>query len=211
MAGRKKPGWQQFLLDGDCDVWLLTEVNEDIVLPGFELHLGTASMALRRRWAGVYSRRPATPLPDPHPASAAVVIDGVTYCSTVLPWTASGGEPNWPGGDGPEGKHAGRTAHALQVLRASLPSSGLVWGGDWNHALDGPEGAGSMGGRRHLAAMLAELDLKVPTTWLPHRLGTLSIDHLAVPVAWPVTAARHRRSDGLSDHDSYVIDVVPRD
>jgi hypothetical protein len=210
MAGWKRPGWQQFLLDGDCDVWLLTEVDEDTVLAGYDRHLGLDTMTARKRWAGVFSRRPLASLPDPHRASAAAVIDGITLCSTILPWKSSGGEPHWPGGETPGGQHAARMAHALRVLVPSIRTPNLVWGGDWNQALDGPEGAGSFAGRSHILRAVDDLGLKVPTTWLPHQSANLSIDHIAVPRSWSVSASEHRPAGRLSDHDCYVVDVAPR-
>lgn len=52
-----------------------------------------------QRWAGVYSRLGPQPLPDPHVASAAAIVDGATYCVSILPWRPCGGEPTWPGTD----------------------------------------------------------------------------------------------------------------
>ena len=208
MAGWLKPGWQELLIGANCDVWLLTEVNESVELPGYHRHLGEARIAQRRRWAGVYSRSPLRPLPDPHLASAAAVVDGTTYCSTILPWAGSGGEPNWSGGDPVQGLHAGRMRHALDVLMGRLPRTDLVWGGDWNQSLSGQEGAGSLGGRRHLLAAIDELGLTVPTAGLPHRIdGLLSIDYIAVPTGRVVVGAEHVGAVGLSDHDCYVVDV----
>lgn len=47
-------------------------------------------MAPHRRWAAVLSRTELTPLRDPHPASAMTVVDGMTYCSSILPWRSCG-------------------------------------------------------------------------------------------------------------------------
>ncbi|SOC50294.1 hypothetical protein SAMN05660748_3040 [Blastococcus aggregatus] len=208
MAGRLAPGWRDLLLDGDCDVWLLTEVNLDVELPGYAMHRGSELMAPRRHWAAVLSRVPLTPLSDPHVASAAAVVDGVTYCSTILPWRSSGGEPTWPGAEPPRNLHAGRTRHALAMLLAALPRRELVWGGDWNHALSGREYAGTKGGRKHLLGAVDELGLQVPTASLPHRIeGLLSIDHVAVPGSWAVARTERLDASGLSDHDGYVVDV----
>src|SRR3954464_13738899 len=89
LAGRWQSAHAQLLADQHCDLWLLTEVNERVELEGFQRHLSLGLMAPRRRWAGVYSRRALTPLPDPHVASAAAVVDGITYCSTILPWRSA--------------------------------------------------------------------------------------------------------------------------
>ena len=53
----------------ECDVWLLTEVRDDTSVPGFGSHFTAARMGERKHWAGVFSRSPIDPLPDPHPAS----------------------------------------------------------------------------------------------------------------------------------------------
>lgn len=57
IAGRWSEHHQSLVADADCDVWLLTEVNERTELPGYALHLSEARMAPRRRWAGVASRQ----------------------------------------------------------------------------------------------------------------------------------------------------------
>lgn len=96
-----------------------------------------------------------------------------------------------------------------------MPREDLIWGGDWNHALEGREYAGSKGGRGVVLDAVARLRLHVPTADLPHRLeGLLSIDHIATPVgsSWR-SATRHGPTvDGrsLSDHDAYVVDVELR-
>ena len=104
----------------------------------------------------MFSRSALTALPDPHTASAAGVVDGVTFCSTILPWRSCGPVP-WG-----EGTHAVRTAAVLDTLLSALPRGALVWGGDWNHSLVGRETAGSMAGRGHLERALEELGLQVP-------------------------------------------------
>jgi len=100
-----------------------------------------------------------------------------------------------------------RTAEAVDAIEAGKPS---VWGGDWNHALSGPEQAGSRGGREHVLDAIQQLGLQVPTADLPHWIdGHLSIDHIAVGRKETVTAARRlpAREQGLSDHDCYVVEV----
>ena len=143
LAGRSSDHHQTLLASADCDVWLLTEVNERTVMPGYELHASQMLMAPERRWAAVASRLPMTPKPDPHPASARVRIGTTTYVSSVLPWKGCGATPPWVGD-----RHADKTRHAVDDLVTELTSiKSLVWGGDWNHALTGREYAGSIGGR----------------------------------------------------------------
>jgi hypothetical protein len=72
-------------------------------------------------------------------------VDGLRVCASVLPWRSCGADP-WGSGD-----TAARTVRAVDSVRAARPT---VWGGDWNHALCGPETSGSMAGRRHLAGVL---------------------------------------------------------
>jgi hypothetical protein len=176
-----------------------------VSLDGYNGHLGESAMTLKRRWAGVFSRGSMTPLPDPHAASALARVGYLTYCSSILPWRSCGDRAPWVGA-----RHADKTANAVDQLVGVLPQSGLVWGGDWNHALTGREYAGSMGGRTALLKALAELGLKAPTSDLPHRLdGLLTIDHIAVGHSVEVhEVARHIPlvdSHHLSDHDAYVV------
>ena len=205
LAGRWSTDHEALLLGLACDVLLLTEVSERVEVPGNTLHRGRAEMAAKRRWAAVASRLPLTPLPDPHPASAMAVVDGWTYCSSILPWKAAGWREPWVGA-----RHAEWTDACIATLLESLPTDGLIWGGDWNHALSGREWAGSMAGRHVLLAAVEKLDLVVPTADLPHPIeDLLSIDHIAVPRDADVVDARRVAAvaDGrrLSDHDAYVV------
>ena len=89
----------------------------------------------------------------------------------------------------------------------------VIWGGDWNHALDGREYAGSTAGRAAILELVASRGLKVVTAAEPHATdGLLSIDHIAVPASWGVESSRRviavaggRR---LSDHDAYVAEAA---
>ncbi|WP_372730149.1 hypothetical protein [Nocardioides sp.] len=208
LAGRWKPEHHEFLIGMDCEVLLLTEVSERVELSGYAAHLTEESMAQRRRWAGVFSRTSLAPLPDPHPASAMAQVGPWTFCSSILPWRGAPSRHPWVGE-----RHAAKTENAVAALLPSLPTTGLIWGGDWNHALEEREYAGTMAGRGFITEALAKLGLTVPTTWLAHCLdGLLTIDHVAVPVeadvrdAWQLSAVG---PDGrrLSDHDAYVVEV----
>ena len=207
LAGRWDARHAALLAAAECDVWLLTEVREDVALPGYLSHATVEKMAPRRAWARVLARQEFQPLPDPHPASAAVTLGGVTYCSSILPWRGCGSKHPWAGD-----KHEQRTGAAIDQLTEGLkPAAALVWGGDWNHALSGSEYAGGKAGRAHVAAFLKTRGLHVPTADQPHRIpGLLSIDHIAIPSGWRGEARRVvAEVDGirLSDHDAYVVDV----
>ena len=200
LAGRWSAAHEQLLTDLDCDVLLLTEVRRDVELASYHRHLGRADMTSRRAWAGVYSRRPITPLDDPHPASAMARVDERTYCSSILPWKGAGDRPPWAGGS-----HADRVSETTESLRPHLDRA-TIWGGDFNHALHGREYAGGRAGRVHVEGLLRELELRVPTTHLAHRIGgLLSIDHVAVPTGSVVSSACRVDGTGLSDHDAYVV------
>ena len=191
-----------------CDVWLLTEVPEEIHLQGYTPHLSQESMLDGRRWAGIFSLvPPPDPLEDPHPASAAAVVGNTTFVSSVLPWRTCGSGWPWVGTTTAE-----KTRATLDALLKHLPRQDLVWGGDWNHSLEGSETAGSHDGRAMILAALEELDLWAPTAPLHHRLsGVKSIDHVAVsrhssnPKAMRLPAFRDGKK--LSDHDAYVVDI----
>jgi len=190
----------------DCDIWLLTEVSERLSMDGYHLHRSKALMAQKRHWAGILSRRPLIPMPDPHPASAMAQMTDLTVCSSILPWKGSGGHAPWIGA-----RHVDRTEATLIDLDRALPRSALVWGGDWNHALSGKEWAGSIGGRRHVLDLLEGRGMQVPTADLAHRIdGLLSIDHIGLSgdlACQQATRFIAQDPDGrrLSDHDGYLL------
>jgi endonuclease/exonuclease/phosphatase family metal-dependent hydrolase len=207
LAGRWSDDHRDLLLDADCDVWLLTEVPSGVELDDYNSHFGTEPMAPGRHWAAILCRHEIQPLVDPHPASVAVVSDDTTYCCSVLPWRSCGETTPWGGKN-----HGERMTAALADLRQHLPTEHLVWGGDWNQSLVGPDWAGSTEGRRHLAETLALLKLHSPAAGLSHRLtGHATIDHVAIGFDGPVSLVQRisaRRGDlSLSDHDAYVVKV----
>lgn len=237
LSGRCDDRHRKLLLAQDCDIWLLTEVPAGIAVEGYYAHVTAEMMCdltIRKHYAGILTREPATALPDPHPASAAIELGNVTYCSTVLPWQGSGGYSPWaavPENEAlaaevhelrtwsatpcEQSPHADRTANALARLLPELRGKTLVWGGDWNHALVGLVTAGSGGGLCVLRAAIAKLRLRVPTTFLLHYKYDCTIDHIAVPESWNICGSwwvdATRNGKPLSDdhHDAYVIHVIP--
>lgn len=208
LAGRWSHERADFIAEQRCDVWLLTEVRDDVDIDGYHGHFSEGVMVGRRRWAAILSQQPLQARPDPHQASAAAEVDGITYCSSILPWRSCGSKPPWVGF-----KHSDKTDAAVKELVEALPRTELVWGGDWNHALSGKEHAGSAGGRGHVLAAMTTLGLKAPTGTLPHRIdGLLTIDHIAVPDHRKVIGAHRvqarRNGRNLSDHDAYVVDIA---
>jgi hypothetical protein len=209
LQGRWDERHLDLLSEHACDVWLVTEVNERVDLPGYHEARTEALMAPRRAWAAVFTADRSQPQPDPHPATAATSARGVRFWSSVLPWRSCGGAPTWHGE-----RHADRTAATVDALLRTEPEPELlVWGGDWNHALSGREYTGSQAGRASILDAVDALHLQVPTRELDHRLdGLLSIDHIALPGSWKVEDAYRvvasAAGQRLSDHDAYVVTVA---
>ena len=202
---------RDLILGQECDVWLLTEVhpkwaeNDGTKILGFNANLSKEVMGRNQHWAAVLSLLPLERLKDPHEASAAAKINGVTYCSTILPWRGvQANSAPWQGSN-----HSEMTENAIKTLLSKLPKKDLVWGGDWNHSLIGKEHAGSIGGRNHLLDAISKLELNVPTTGLSHRGNYCqAIDHIGVPLSWTVESAKRIDARGLSDHDAYVVEFL---
>jgi hypothetical protein len=202
---------RDLMLKQECDVWLLTEIhpkwaeNDGTKILHFNANLSKGVMGRNQHWAAVLSLLPLERLEDPHEASAAAKINGVTYCSTILPWRGvKADSAPWHGSN-----HSEMTEKAIQTLLSNLPKSDLVWGGDWNHSLIGKEHAGSMGGRIHLLEAVKQLELNVPTTGLSHRGNYCqAIDHIGVPLSWIVDSAKRIAAQGLSDHDAYIVEFL---
>lgn len=203
LAGRWSDAHAALITSLDADVLLLTEVSDRLELPDYSIHRTTAPMAPKRAWAAIAAHAPLAPIPDPHPATALATSAGWTFASSILPWRGCGTVP-WG-----EGRHVDKTTRAVETLLERLPRERLIWGGDWNHALEGREYAGSIGARNALISALKSLDLTVTTSELEHRInGVLSIDHLAVPTGTRHSEAERISAVGLSDHDAYVVDVL---
>lgn len=190
------PSHVDLLLSADCDVWLLTEISPKLQLPGYVAHVTQGVMGRGQHWAGVFSRLPMQGLEEPHGASDLVLIEGYTFCASVLPWRSCGDGAPWAGASVTE-----KTANAVDAIVRARPS---IWGGDWNHSFHGQETAGSSEGRAVLRNAVQKLGLHLATEHSPHRRdGLFAIDHLAVP--WKVTA-RRIATGKLSDHDAYVVE-----
>jgi hypothetical protein len=202
LAGRWDERHHELIKSMDCDVLLLTEVSERLDLEGMHGHATESLMAPRRRWSAVCSRAPIKPLDEPHGATALVETGGLRFASSILPWRSCGSRPPWAGIN-----TAAKTTEAVKRIVIARPD---VWGGDWNHAMSGPEYAGTKAGRATIVGAVESLALQVPTGEQPHRIeGLLSIDHVAVPRTWCVRAERFVAEVAgyrISDHDAYVVE-----
>ena len=208
MQGKSDSRQLQFMAREECDVWLLTEVAETFAMaPGTSIF--SDAMSPGRAWAAVWARDGLDGMPSIHQAAALAKVGELRVCSCVLPWRAA--RATWPD----EGRDlASITATAIGRLQHGLAedTGPVVWGGDWNCALEGTDHVGTPAGRTALIALMSTLDLTAPTSGLGHREpGMCSIDHIAVPNRWQVGSASRRVAESddrrLSDHDAYVIDL----
>ena len=194
----------------DLDLWLLTEVRDDALLPHEHAVRSPAQdVGSTMRWAAVCSRWPVEERPSGQAGLALAVVHapggGLLTASSVMPWR--GAKAHWPGdADAPL---ADRFRDSLREHRTAIEESRdgrpVVWGGDVNLALEGPEHAGATATRADLLQAFADVGLEARTGHLPHRIADIStIDHVAVPTSWQVqTAERHE--PGLSDHALYLV------
>ena len=204
LDGKWSPDHLELLTRQGCDAWLLTEVHPKVVIPSMKGHRTADLMGRGKTWAAVFSSEDPVIEHDPHRATAMAYIDGIRFMSSVLPWRSCG--PSW------EGTTLAEKLSATLVVLDKYLDETTVWGGDWNQALEGPEYVGSLDGRRHIVELTQELGLSVPTSALGSASkGHRAIDHIAVPIAWDVSAAYRVAAQAggrrLSDHDAYVISV----
>jgi hypothetical protein len=211
LQGRWSQLHRDLLTGQSADLWLLTEVNSKIlgspgIVTDFHCHTSGNYMQKNRHWSAVLSRAPHEVLADPHAASAAVRVEGITYCSSVLPWAGCGRQLDSPWIDG---SPADKTSAAVGEIINRFPGSKVVWGGDWNQNLSGGrQFVGSTEMRDVIESALLSMNLKVPTRDLPRRLpGFRSIDHIAIPTCWNIGRAERIPAEGLSDHEAYVVEV----
>lgn len=212
MEGKGSARHVAFLNAMACDALLLTEVPHDLDLEHGSL-ARSGAMGPGKDWSAVWTKQPASPREAPHEVTAAAELAGVLLVCSVLPWKGAGNHEYWRGRGTDT---ATRTVAALDEIEPLLraETGPVVFGGDFNHALEGREVAGSAAGRDAISELLIALELRAPTASLPHRLDDLSsIDHVAIPSSWTVTSAdRIVGADelgDLSDHDAYVVDASP--
>ncbi len=208
-----------------ADLWLLTEVHRD-----WDPRGGTFVVSRPRsfdpdapkRWAGIETSLPLTAIPSQggHAGEeglvlARVEVDGrdVLVACSVLPWR--GAEEYWSGlPDGHIAQFDSVLQHHVERIQTERrEDEPLIWGGDFNQALQRPVYGGTVEGMVALQSAFESLGLVVLTADAEHRNGHMrSIDHLAVSrhfTAGPAETHRLSWSDGrdLSDHAAYTADV----
>ncbi|MGY1780340.1 endonuclease/exonuclease/phosphatase family protein [Geodermatophilus sp. SYSU D01036] len=208
-----------------ADLWLLTEVHRDWDPRGGAFVVSrprSFDPDAPKRWAGIETSLPQTGIPSQgeHPGEeglvlARVEVDGrdVLVACSVLPWR--GAEKYWFGlPDGQIAQFDSVLQHHLERIRAERrEDEPLIWGGDFNQALQRPVYGGTVEGMVALQSAFESLGLVALTAHAEHRNGHMrSIDHLAVSphfTADPAETHRLSWSDGrdLSDHAAYTADV----
>ncbi|SFO00963.1 Endonuclease/Exonuclease/phosphatase family protein [Geodermatophilus obscurus] len=208
-AGQGKgPEAAAFLASARVDLWLLTEVNAGWRTPGEVLVVSPRRVLgdSQRRWAGIQTALPSTPLPDdgripaaaeealclarvqlPTGSSAATVL---VACS-VLPWDdAAASWPGLPSGNLNDQARFVLDHHVDRIRRARRPGEPIIWGGDFNQALRRPtpeleqvgyRTLGTVDGIARLRTAFDQCGLRPLTEYAENRMpGREAIDHLAV-------------------------------
>ena len=177
----------------------------------------------RESWVAIVGRdlQPASiEIPFERMAAAAVAkVDGDDFViyGSVLPWNAALVQAPYlvQGGESAGGLFERVLAEQIadiDLLRNQHPGATVVWAGDFNQPLEGPNRGFSTRNRRLLEEALRAVDLIAYNRCLGHALdGYFAIDLICGPAS---RAAREvRRIDpvvqgtSLSDHAAYVVDL----
>lgn len=204
MDGGSSRAHQAVLEQLDCDLLLLTEPHMAVEVTGHRMHATSRKMGPEKHWAAILTTGVLEPVDDPHPTSAAALINGIFVCASVPPWPLARG--NWPWGPT---EHQLRMELSLDQLVTAMTNNVVIWGGDWNQPLTGSLVGFSRAARASILNALDCLTLQVPTASQPsRRQPQSSIDHVAVPQSWTIRAAGHVAVDrSLSDHDAYWVEA----
>ncbi len=188
LDGKSSPAHDDLLAQLACDVLLLTEFQP---------------RGLEKHWAAIKRGRDDAVLDAPGSPTVRRQLKGIDFICSVLPWRDSQRWMPTPGAN------QGECTSSLvsEIDQNWQPQT--VWGGDWNHELTGHLHAGSTAGRAAILDMVVRRKLQVPTIGLASQQGGASIDHIAVPNGWSVLKAERHPAARLSDHDAYVVEVVP--
>jgi hypothetical protein len=213
--GRADPGAVALLLGLKADVLLLTEVHPALSLPGYRMTepaedrrtgLAVPMVPGGQHYAAVAAREEMEmeQLSAPAVTSAAARVGGMTFVSTVLPWTCAPSPP-----------YVGRTQSeqveqaVIELLPWLADQGELVWGGDWNHPLRPPLAGFTVRGRDCLVRATSKLRLTVHTEAelaQPTRNGRChAIDHIAS--RHPKRPVEVVSGAPYSTHDVYVVDL----
>lgn len=218
----------RFMLQADADIWVLTETNDRLALPGY----AAVHSAPRRggqpggRWVTIWTRLPIrqhVAVDDVQRTVATMVKSArgdLLVFGTVLPWQMDFGDA--PTGNKPRAWEEQYRVTPLQGrewarLKAEHPSAALCVAGDLNMNLGGPHYYGTARGRALLGEAMAAAGLACATAYdrvPPDLLKYPAIDHILLPVAlagharvvaaWEGTTPEGHR---LTDHSALVVQV----
>jgi hypothetical protein len=216
------------MLTLDCDVWVLTETNDELTLPAPYKPVSSDPRPTAReggRWVTIWSRLPGTRLPTVDPVrTAAAEIDGrIIVYGTVLPWhtdprpTPDAAPPlrSWD-----EFKRATPLQSAeWRALRDDRPDKLLIVAGDLNQSLGATSYYETPATRQLLCDCFQAAGLTCLTDGdrLPEEFQQIPlIDHVcaAAPAGrvvqganWVVWDGRGPDGTKLSDHSGVAVTV----
>lgn len=214
------------LADCNADIVVLTEVPT----PMSTVREGVALSPVRREgklgmeaWVSIAADR-CRPLGPEQPfermaAAAQTVVEDEQFLvyGSVLPWlNAIHQAPYLTRQDesplGLFGRVLRDQVNDMASMRSRLPDHTLIWAGDFNQTLSGPNYGGSVKGRQLLAEALTELDLVAWNQDCAHAKPTMhAVDLICGPAGRrPRRVERIEPTvDGkvLSDHAGYLVEV----
>lgn len=221
-SGRAAARQRERLAAVRADVMVYTEPGPDLSTPSPER---VVSAAVRRlaggdtAWVAIVGAGPlsvATPAPTAPMAAAAEAVvrsERVIVYGSVLPWRGIRAHhpelvlPGETAGDAFERVLAAQVED-VRALQGQNPGALVVWAGDFNQSLVGPNLGGSARGRERLREALASLDFVAWNAELGHaEEGLCAIDLVCGPRGRRV-ASRERIAPGReSDHAGGVVGV----
>jgi len=226
--GRRVVDQQQAILAGyNADLIVLTEVPAQLSTRQMSAVLSPVRREGNRgmeAWVSItaVNCRPVDPLvPFERMAVAArAVVNGeaIVVYGSVLPWLSAGHHAPY--------LHTSETETAAELfarilreqvddmanLRARWPDHTLIWAGDFNQTLSGPNYGGSNARRHLLQAALDELDL---VAWNQDAAHAKPSMHAVDLICGPANRTRRKvtkfgpslGAHTLSDHAGYVVEI----
>ncbi len=219
---------QQRLIESyAADVVVLTEVPQELSVPGPGHVLSPVERAAKHgaeAWIRISGPAiaPVEPsLPFGRLAAAALVTcegEDLAVYGSVLPWKSAISQTDYLAepGDTPQAlflRVLGEQVADLRRLRSEHPDRTLIWAGDFNQPLSGPNGGFDNAQREALRSALQDLKLVAWNEHLGHFLeGAHAIDLICGPHDRMATRVERIAPvvDGqpLSDHPAYLVDLT---
>lgn len=213
-------GQLEILRAVEADVLVLTEVHPSFMKPGSTPVLSDVSKdepADGAAWVAILGddmQRVDIELRSARFAAAAAGIVGdeqVVVYGSVLPWrSASKDVPDrrFPGENSRSmfRRVLGDQVADIHQLQGMFSGALLIWAGDFNQSLSGPNKGGSDEARQLLREALSDLGLAAWNEHARHKIETLkAIDLICGPSARPVTSVSRIDPNKLSDHAGYLV------